>query len=66
MSVHAKKNSFRHTLAAVILSLFGKSPAKPTDRDLLQSEFKSSTQRMGVRFTEKIRNAFRGRWIKKL
>ena len=53
-------------LAGGMLSLFGKSPAKPTTADLHKAEFKTSTQRLGLRFTEKIRNAFRGKWIKKM
>lgn len=49
---------------AAILSVFGRKP-KPTAEDFQKLEFKTSTQRMGIRFTEKIRNTFRFRWIKK-
>lgn len=50
---------------ALILSLFTKNTEKVTAGDLEKSEFKSSVQRMGVRFTDRIRNVFRGRWIRK-
>ena len=52
-------------LAAVLLSVFGKSPAKPAVEDLERADFKTSTQRLGIRFSEKIRNVFRFRWLKK-
>jgi hypothetical protein len=58
-------NSFFGFLAAGLAALFGKSPAKPTAEDLSRMEFKTSTQRLGVRFTEKIRDVFRFRWIKR-
>jgi len=58
-------NSFFGFLAAGLVALFDKSPAKPTAEDLSRMEFKTSTQRLGVRFTEKIRDVFRFRWIKR-
>ena len=58
------KKSFLGFIAAAIMSVFGKKQ-KPTAEDFQKLEFKTSTQRMGVRFTEKIRNAFRFKWIKK-
>lgn len=51
-------------MAGVILSLFGKSPAGPGADDLKRTDFPTSTQRLGIRFTEKIRDAFRGKWLK--
>ncbi|PKL46899.1 MAG: hypothetical protein CVV39_06540 [Planctomycetes bacterium HGW-Planctomycetes-1] len=33
--------------------------------DFKKMEFSISTQKMGVRFTDKIRDIFRHRWIKK-
>jgi hypothetical protein len=53
-------------IAGAMLSLFGKSPAKPTAEDLGRMEFKTSTQRMGIRFTERIRDVFRFKWIKRI
>jgi len=66
MPVHPKINSFLGLLAGRILSLFGKSPPAPTTEDFKKMEFKTSTQRLGVRFTENIRRIFRFRWIRKL
>jgi hypothetical protein len=65
MSVRTKKNSFLGSLAGGMLSIFGKSP-KPTTDDLKRTEFKTSTQRLGIRFTERIRSVFRFRWLRRL
>ena len=65
MSAHTKIGSFFGLLAAGILSIFGKSPAKPTTEDLRRTEFKTSTQRLGIRFTERIREVFRFKWLRK-
>ena len=65
MRVRTKINAFISFIAAGLLTIFGKSPAKPTTNDLKQMEFKSSTQRLGVRFREKIRHVFRFKWITK-
>jgi hypothetical protein len=65
MGVRAKIRSALGLLAASLLLLFGKSPPKPTADDLKRTEFKTSTQRLGIRFTERIRNVFRFRWIRK-
>ena len=65
MSVRTKIGSFFGLLAGGILSAFGKEPAETTCDDLNATEFKTSTQRLGVRFTEHIRKVFRFRWIKK-
>jgi hypothetical protein len=60
----AKINSFLGLLAGWLLSLFGKSPPKPVADDLRRADFKTGTQRLGVRFSEKIRDVFRFRWLK--
>ena len=62
--MRTKINSFLSLLAAGLLTVFGKSPAKPTTDDLSRMDFKSSTQRLGIRFSKKIRDVFRFRWIK--
>ncbi len=59
-----KISSFLGFLAAGILSLFGKSAAKPGPDDLKRADFGISTQRLGIRFSEKIRDAFRLRWLR--
>jgi hypothetical protein len=64
MSVRTKTNSFFGFLGGWILSAFGSSHTTPTVDDLRRAEFKTSTQRLGIRFTEKIRNVFRCKWLK--
>jgi hypothetical protein len=66
MSIHPKINSLLGSLAGLFLSLFGKSPAKPDAEDLKRAEFKTSAQRLGIRFTERIRKVFRFKWLKRL
>jgi hypothetical protein len=66
MSARTKKRTFFGLLAAGILSIFGKSQAGPNADDLKQADFKTSTQHLGIRFTEKIRRVFRFKWLKKL
>jgi hypothetical protein len=60
-----KTNSVLGLLAGRILSIFGKSRIKPAQEDFRQMEFKVSTQRIGVSFTDKIRQVFRFQWVKK-
>jgi hypothetical protein len=59
-----KINSFLGLLAAGLLSIFGKKPARPGLDDLKRAEFTTSTQRLGVRFTERVRDVFRFKWLK--
>jgi len=66
MSTRAKVSSFIGSLAGFFLSVFGKSADKPTVEDLKRAEFKTSTQRLGIRFSERIRDVFRFKWLKKL
>jgi len=65
MSVRTKIGSALGFFAGGLLSIFGKSPPKPTTADLQLAEFKTSTQRLGIRFTERIRDVFRFRWLRK-
>lgn len=51
-------------LAAWLMKLFAKE-RKLTTRDLKQADFSTNTQKMGLRFSEKIRNVFRKNWLKK-
>jgi hypothetical protein len=50
--------------AGVMLAVFGRR-RKVTGTDLSKMEFRHSTQRMGLSFSEKLRNAFRPRWLRK-
>jgi hypothetical protein len=65
MSVRSEKSSFLGSVAGRILSVFGRPAAKPTAENLRRMEFKTSTQHLGVRFTEKIRRVFRFKWLRK-
>jgi hypothetical protein len=65
MSARKTINSFIGFIAAGIMSLFGKKSGKVTTEDLKRAEFKTGTQRLGIRFSEKIRDVFRFRWIRK-
>ncbi|HIJ71497.1 MAG TPA: hypothetical protein HPP87_09060 [Planctomycetes bacterium] len=49
-------------IAGIAAALSGKS-RKPTG--VKKADFKTSSQRIGVRFTDKIRDVFRRRWLKK-
>jgi hypothetical protein len=64
MSPRARK-SFLNFIASGLLSLFGSRHIEHTTEDLKKGDFNTSTQRLGVRFTEKIRDVFRFRWIRK-
>ncbi|MCK4913127.1 MAG: hypothetical protein KAS69_00840 [Planctomycetes bacterium] len=65
MLFHNKTGSFFGSIAGWLLSVFGKSPAKPTAADFKRIDFRTSTQHLGIRFTEKIRSVFRFKWLKK-
>ncbi|MHB0945754.1 MAG: hypothetical protein ACYC3B_01105 [Sedimentisphaerales bacterium] len=53
----------------VFTSLFpffcSSSKLKSTPDDLKKMEFSTSSQRLGISFTDKIRNVFRHKWVKK-
>jgi hypothetical protein len=65
MTMRSRISSFIGTIAGCLLSVFGKAPPGATSDDLSRAEFKTSTQRMGVSFGERIRNVFRFKWIKR-
>ena len=48
-----------------IISNRGRKNRKPAIEDLQHGEFKRSTQRLGMRFTGKMRDIFRVRWLRK-
>ncbi|MHC4844107.1 MAG: hypothetical protein ACYTFM_06320 [Planctomycetota bacterium] len=64
MVLRSKNNSLISWIAGAFVSKFSRSKTKPTGEDLKQAEFKTSTQGMGIRFTDKIRDIFRFKWIK--
>lgn len=52
--------------AGILLArLFSPRRLRPGCDDLKRHDYPVSTQRMGVRFTERIRDTFRFRWVRK-
>jgi hypothetical protein len=49
----------------VFARLFGRRIPPATSEDLRRHDYPVSTQRMGVRFTERMRDTFRFRWLRK-
>ena len=60
-----KGKSFLSIIASGLLFIFNSKKIKPTNEDLKKAEFKTSTQCLGIRFNEKMRNVFRFKWIRK-
>jgi len=60
-----EKRTLLGLLAGGLLSIFGKSTTKPTAEDFKKAEFKTSTQRLGISFNERIRRVFRFKWLKR-
>jgi hypothetical protein len=54
------------SIAGRLLSIFSKRRPDPTAEDFERADFKTSTQRLGLRFTDRIRNVFRFKWIKRI
>ena len=65
MVIHRKINTVLGFLAGLLATVFGTKTAKPSMDDLKRAEFGTSTQKIGVRFTERIRDVFRFEWLKK-
>jgi hypothetical protein len=63
----AHRKARRLGLAAALVSRLFQTPLPgATSADLAKHDCSTSTQRMGIRFTERIRNAFRRRWIREI
>lgn len=65
MTAFGKKFIARLSTIIHSLLIFSHRPAHPGPNDLKDADFKTSTQRMGLRFTDKVRNVFRHKWLKK-
>jgi hypothetical protein len=52
-------------LFGLITSIYSLFRPKATSNDLKRMEFSTSTQKLGISFTEKIRNVFRYKWMRK-
>ena len=57
--------SFLSLVASGLMSIFSSKRIKHTNEDLKRAEFKTSTQSLGIRFNEKIRDVFRFKWLRK-
>ncbi len=53
-------------VGGLIARLSRTAPPGVTCADLQRQNYGTSTQRLGVRFTERVRNAFRLRWIREI
>jgi len=63
-----QKGSRLGFLTGILLAIFGGKSEKAADasvENLRRSEFKTSTQALGIRFTGKIRGVFRHRWLRR-
>jgi hypothetical protein len=64
-NIKNKKYGIKLFLLGVFAFICGSSKLKSTLGDLKKMDFSSSSQRLGVSFTDKIRDIFRNRWVKK-
>lgn len=51
-------------LAGIFMHLFGRRPPEKTAAQLYRQDFSTSMQRLGVRFSDCLRNVFRRRWLR--
>jgi hypothetical protein len=65
MKLHKKKYTTKlGFFAGTLMALFGRY-ANTSSKALKNIEFKNSTQKLGISFTDKIRDVFRNKWLKK-
>ena len=50
--------------AGLLLSVFGRKPKSDSVAELYEKDFHPNTQKMGLRFTERMRKVFRLRWLR--
>jgi hypothetical protein len=53
-------------VGGLMSGLFRAPLPEVTGEDLQRHDYSTSTQRLGVRFTERVRNVFRLRWIREI
>ena len=51
-------------IAGFAVGIFGRKPRAYSNAELHQKDFQPDTQKMGLRFTDRIRNTFRHHWIR--
>lgn len=62
----SKKASWLGVLAGLAARLSRRPRSEITRAELQRHDFATSTQRIGVRFSERIRKTFRFRWLRRL
>jgi len=50
--------------AGLLVTIFGKSPRSHSVNELCKKDFHPNTQKIGLRFTERIRKVFRLQWLR--
>jgi hypothetical protein len=55
---------FRALVRIGLLGMFGRSSPEPSAQDYRRHIWKDSAGRMGLRMTERLRDAWRSRWLK--
>jgi hypothetical protein len=63
-SSHRNSSCRLSWLAGTFLQVFGKKPKKQTESQIHRQDFTANTQRMGMRFTERLRDVFRNGWLR--
>jgi hypothetical protein len=48
----------------MLMGLLGRKPKPRSDAELYNNDFHPNTQKMGLRFTDRMRNVFRLRWLR--
>ena len=61
----SKKSSILGAIAAKLAAVFGRKKIKSSTKDLSHLDFKSSSQKIGIAFTGRIRDIFRFKWVRK-
>jgi hypothetical protein len=61
----SKKAAWLGCVAGLLSRLHIRRISKTTPADLRKHDYHTSTQRMGLSFTERIRNTFRFRWLRR-
>lgn len=57
-------NLVRRLISIGLWGLVGRGSAKPSDKDYQRHIWKDSASRLGLRMTERLRDAWRSRWLK--
>lgn len=50
--------------AGVLMSMFSRKSKSQSTDELCKNDFHPNTRKMGLRFTERIRNVFRLQWLR--